>query len=350
MFSERQGGAVRMARKRVKSTSAPEREAPALGGEVVLYRLPDGTVELDVRLDGETVWLTQEQMSLLFGRERSVITKHVRNVFKEGELEEKSNVHFLHIAGSDKPVGFYNLDVVISVGYRVKSPRGTQFRIWATRTLREHLVRGYTLHHQRFERNARELEAALALVRRAAAGQALTTDQGRGLVDVIARYTQTFLWLQRYDEGLLAEPKGSAGGVLPSTHEARGAIARLKADLMARGEASELFGRERDDALAALLGNLDQSVMGAVAYPTVESKAAHLLYFVIKNHPFADGNKRIGSFLFVDFLNRNGRLIRNGEPVINDVGLAALALLVAESAPKDKDVMIRLVMNMLAGP
>jgi len=324
-------------------------QPPTPSGEVVWYRSPDGTVELDVRLDGETVWLTQEQMSVLFGRERSVITKHVRNVFKEGELDEASNVHFLHIAGSDRPVGFYNLDVVISVGYRVKSQRGTQFRIWATRTLREHLVRGYTLHRQRFERNARELEAALALVRKAAAGEALTTDQGCGLVDVIARYAQTFLWLRRYDEGLLAEPKGAPGGVLPTAQEARAAIARLKADLRARGEASDLFGRERDDALAALLGNLDQTALGAPAYPTVESKAAHLLYFVIKDHPFADGNKRIGSLLFVDFLNRNGRLFRDGEAVINDVGLAALALLVAESEAKSKDVMIRLIENMLAG-
>lgn len=317
---------------------------------MVLYRSPDGTVELDVRLDGETVWLTQEQMGRLFGRERSVITKHIRNVFKEGELDEESNVHFLHIAGSDKPVGFYNLDVIISVGYRVKSKRGTQFRIWATRTLREHLVRGYTLNRQRFERNAAELKAALDLVRKAAAGDALTTDQGRGLVDVIARYTQTFLLLQRYDEGLLTEPKGSPGGVLPTVHDARAAIARLKADLMQRGEASDLFGHEREEGLAALLGNLDQTVLGEPAYPSVESKGAHLLYFVIKNHPFADGNKRIGSFLFVDFLHRNGRLFRDGAVVINDVGLAALALLVAESAPKDKDVMIHLVMNMLVGP
>jgi prophage maintenance system killer protein len=247
-------------------------------------------------------------------------------------------------------VDHYNLDVIISVGYRVKSQRGTQFRIWATRTLREHLVRGYTLNRQRFEQNARELEAALTLVRKAAAGDALTTDQGRGLVDVIGRYTQTFLLLQRYDEGLLTEPKGSPGGVLPAVHEARAAIARLKADLIKRGEASDLFGREPADGLAALLGNLDQTVLGEPAYPTVEAKAAHLLYFVIKNHPFADGNKRIGSFLFVDFLNRNRRLFRDGEAVINDVGLAALALLVAESAASDKDLMIRLVMNMLAGP
>lgn len=187
-------------------------------------------------------------------------------------------------------------------------------------------------------------------MRKAAAGEALTANQGRGLVDVIARYTHTFLWLQRYDEGLLTAPAGSPGGVLPTLEEAQAAIARLKADLMARGEASELFGRERGDAFAALLGNLDQSVFGESAYPTVETKAAHLLYFVIKNHPFSDGNKRSGAFLFVDFLARNGRLLRDGVPVINDVGLAALALLVAESDPKAKDVMTRLIENMLALP
>jgi prophage maintenance system killer protein len=169
-------------------------------------------------------------------------------------------------------------------------------------------------------------------------------------VEVIARYTQTFLWLQRYDEGLLTTPPGSPGGVLPTPEEAQAAIARLKADLMARGEASDLFGRERGDAFAALLGNLEQTVFGEPAYPTVETKAAHLLYFVIKNHPFSDGNKRTGAFLFVDFLARNGRLLRGGEPVINDVGLAALALLVAESDAQNKDVMIRLIENMLAAP
>ncbi len=320
-------------------------------GEIVIYE--DGEARVEVRLDRETVWLTQEQMATLFGRERSVVSKHIRNVFADGELQREAVcAKFAHTAADGKTyqVEYYNLDVIISVGYRVKSKRGTQFRMWATRTLREHLVRGYTLNRQRFERNAAELEAALALVRKVAAGDALTTDQGRGLVDVIARYTQTFLLLQRYDEGLLTEPKGSPGGVLPTVREARAAIARLKADLVQRGEASDLFGREREEGLAALLGNLDQTVLGEPAYPSVESKAAHLLYFVIKNHPFADGNKRIGSFLFVDFLHRNGRLFRDGGAVINDVGLAALALLVAESAPKDKDMMIRLVMNMLAGP
>jgi prophage maintenance system killer protein len=316
--------------------------------QVVIYE--GGEARVEVRLDRESVWLTQEQMSALFHRERSVITKHIRNVFAEGELDEHSNVQNLHIAGSDKPVKFYNLDVIISVGYRVKSIQGTRFRQWATRVLREHLTCGFSLDRARFERNAAELEAALQLVKKAAAGEALTLDQGRGLVDVIGRYTQTFLWLQRYDEGLLAEPKGSPGGVLPALEEARAAIARLKANLMARGEASDLFGRERGDAFAALLGNLEQTVFGEPAYPTVETKAAHLLYFVIKNHPFSDGNKRTGAFLFVDFLARNGRLLRDGQPVINDVGLAALALLVAESDAKNKDVMIRLIENMLALP
>lgn len=325
------------------------------GGEIVLYEAPDGEVRVDVRLDHETVWLTQQQMAELFGRERSVVTKHIRSAFREGELDPVATcAKFAQVRSEgsrtvSREVEHYNLDVIISVGYRVKSLRGTQFRIWATRTLREHLVRGYTINRQRFEHNARELEATLALVRRAAAGE-LSTDQGRGLVDVIARYTQTFLLLQRYDEGLLVEPKGITGGTLPAVDEARAGIQALKHELVGRGEATDLFGREREDGLAALLGNLEQSVFGEPAYPTVEAKAAHLLYFTIKNHPFSDGNKRIGAFLLVGFLHRNGQLFRNGEPVINDVGLAALALLVAESAPKDKDVMIRLVMNMLAGP
>lgn len=326
------------------------------GGEVLVYEDPDGKVRVDVRLERDTVWLSLTQMAELFGRDKSVISRHLRNVFQSGELDRKAtvakNATVQREGGRQvvREIEYFNLDGILSVGYRVNSKRGTQFRIWATNTLREHLLRGFTINRQRFERNARELEAALALVRKAAASDALTTDQGRGLVDVIARYTRTFLLLQRYDEGLLVEPKGVAGGTPPTVSEARAAIDRLKRDLMAHGEATELFGLERADGLAALLGNLEQTAFGEPVYPTIESKAAHLLYFVIKNHPFADGNKRIGSFLFVDFLHRNGRLIRGGEAVINDVGLAALALLVAESAPRDKDVMICLVMNMLAEP
>ncbi|MBF0460740.1 MAG: virulence protein RhuM/Fic/DOC family protein [Magnetococcales bacterium] len=315
--------------------------------EITIYQAENGVVE--VQLGQNTVWLRQEQMGELFGRERSVITKHVRNVFAEGELVEEGNVQILHIAGSDKPVRFYSLDVIISVGYRVKSIQGTRFRQWATRILHEHMTQGYTLNRQRLEANACALEAALQLVKKATQSTELLTDTGRGLLNIVTRYAQTFLLLQRYDEGLLIEPPEQSGGLLPTLTQARVSLAQLKADLMARGEATDLFAQERGDAFAALLGNLDQTVFGAPAYPSVEAKAAHLLYFVIKNHPFTDGNKRSGAFLFVEFLHHNGRLLdTSGQPVINDIGLAALALLVAESDPVQKETMIHLIMNMLA--
>ena len=322
--------------------------------EIVIY--DGGEARVEVRVAHENVWLSLQQLADLFGRDKSVISRHLRNIFASGELDREATVAKNATVQREgdrevvRDIEYFNLDVIISVGYRVNSSRATRFRQWATRILREHLTQGYSLDRQRFEHNAAELEAALALVKKAAAGETLTAELGRGLVDVIARYTQTFLWLQRYDEGLLTAPAGSPGGVLPTLAEAHAAMARLKADLMARGEASDLFGRERGDAFAAILGNLEQTVFGEPAYPSVEAKAAHLLYFVIKNHPFSDGNKRSGAFLFVDFLARNGRLIRNGAPVINDVGLAALALLVAESDARNKDVMIRLIENMLALP
>lgn len=315
--------------------------------EITIYQTEQGGVE--VRVEQETVWLRQEQMSRLFGRERSVITKHLRNVFAEGELDEVGNVQNMHIAGSDKPVKFYNLDVIISVGYRVKSLQGTRFRQWATRILHDHLTQGYTLNRQRLEANAQALEATLQLAKKAAQSPMFAVDAGRGLVDIIARYTQTFLLLQRYDQGLLTEPHQQSGGVLPTVEEARRMLAALKTDLVGRSEATALFAQERGDGLAALLGNLEQTVFGESAYPSIEAKAAHLLYFVIKNHPFADGNKRSGAFLFVDFLNRNHRLFDNhGAPVFNDMGLAALALLVAESDPAQKETIIQLIMNMLS--
>ncbi len=318
--------------------------------DIAIYEAENGTVE--VRLEGDTVWLRQEQMTQLFGRERSVIAKHIKNVFAEEELAADSVcAKFAHTAtdGKTYQVEHYNLDVIISVGYRVKSAQGTRFRQWATSVLRQHLTQGYSINRQRLEANAQELEAALLLVRKIAQNPELPQDAGLGLLDVVTRYTRTFLLLQRYDEGLLTEPPQQAGGTLPSPTQARVALSLLKANLVSRGEATDLFARERGDGLNALLGNLDQSVFGEPAYPTVEAKASHLLYFVIKNHPFIDGNKRSGAYLFVDFLARNGRLLDGtGQPVINDVGLAALALLVAESDPDQKETMIRLVMNMLA--
>ncbi len=318
--------------------------------EIVIFESANGDIR--VQLEKETVWLSLDQMSLLFGRDKSTISRHVNNVFKDGELSRSAVVAKNATTAADGKiyqVEYFNLDVIISIGYRVKSQQGVQFRQWATKLLNQHLTQGYTLNQQRFEQNAEELEAALSLIRKAAASPDLLTETGRGLVEIVSRYTQTFLWLQRYDEGLLDEPQGQPGGTLPSFWEASESLEQLKKNLMEKGEATELFAKPRGDGLAALLGNLDQSVFGEPAYPSVQSKAAHLLYFVVKNHPFADGNKRSGAFLFVDFLRRNNHLLnKQGEPIINDTGLAALTLLVAESAPAQKETLIRLIMNMLA--
>ena len=319
---------------------------------IIIYEAAGQAVEVRLDANAQTVWLSLQQLADLFERDKSGISRHLNNIFKEGELERGAVVAKNATTAADGKtyqVEYFNLDVIISVGYRVNSSRATRFRQWATRILREHLSQGWTLNRQRFEANAQELEAALALLRKAAQSSALDLQSGRGLVDIASRYAETFLLLQRYDEGLLTEPAAQAGGVLPTYAQARAGLDGLKTELMARGEATELFARDRVDGLAALLGNLEQSVFGEPAYPSVEAKAAHLLYFVVKNHPFADGNKRSAAFLFVDFLHRNGRLFgQDGQAVINDVGLAALTLLVAESDPANKETMIRLVMNMLA--
>ncbi len=321
--------------------------------QVSIYSSESGSVE--VRLDGDTVWLSQAQMSDLFSKDVRTVNEHISNIYSEEELEKESTIRKFRIVRQEgkrqvnREIDHFNLDVIISVGYRVKSVEGTRFRQWATKVLREHLTKGYTINQHRFESNAQELEAALSLVRKVAANPDVTGPGARGLADIVSRYAQTFLLLQRYDEGLLTSPKVQDGGTLPTVDEAKSALAILKSDLVSKGEATDLFAREREEGLASLLGNLDQSVFGEPAYPSIESKAAHLIYFVIKNHPFSDGNKRSGAFLFVDFLNRNNRLIGpNGEPVINDIGLAALALLIAESDPSQKETMINLVMNMLS--
>ncbi len=316
---------------------------------IEIYQTQDGQTQVDVRFEQESVWLSIDDMVHLFQKSRSTVNEHILNIYKEKELEEETSMRKIGISDfSTKPTNLYNLDVIISVGYRVRSKQGTQFRIWATARLKDYLLKGYALNQKRLQQNAAELEQALALIQKTAASPELTLESGRGLVDIVSRYTQTFLWLQQYDEGLLGEPKGENGGALPSAIEARAALAALKQQLMARGEATDLFARERGDGLDALLGNLEQSVFGEPAYPSIESKAAHLLYFVVKNHPFSDGNKRSGAFLFVDFLHRNDRLLnRSGQAVINDTGLAALTLLVAESDPKQKETLIRLMMHML---
>ncbi|QJD60690.1 hypothetical protein HG264_18300 [Pseudomonas sp. gcc21] len=323
--------------------------------QIEIYQIDDNQVE--VQLYSDTLWVSQSQMAELFATSTDNISLHLKNIFSEQELDEPATTEDFSVVRQEgkrqvrRSLKHYNLDAIISVGYRVNSTQATRFRQWATRVLRQYLTHGYALSQTRFEKNAPELEQALKLIQKAAQSPELSGDAGRGLVDIVSRYTQTFLWLQRYDEGLLEEPDGESGGKLPSADEAMAALGELKQQLMARGEATALFAQVREAGLAGIFGNLDQSVFGEPAYPTVESKAAHLLYFVVKNHPFADGNKRSGAFLFVDFLHRNGRLLNtSGQPIINDTGLAALTLLVAESDPKQKETLIRLIMNMLSTP
>ena len=327
------------------------------GGEMVLYQAPDGEVQVDVRLEQETVWLTQHQMAALFGRERSVVAKHIGNAYREGELDAAATcAKFAQVQteGSrtvSREVDHYNLDVIISVGYRVKSPRGTQFRIWATRTLRDHLLRGYTLHDRRLaERGLGEIEQAVGLLARTLASHALVTSEGQAVLDVVRRYTRAWRLLLQYDEKRLpdrpAHPTPPAAAL--SVADAQAAVARLREDLAARGEAGALFGQERGDALAGILGAVEQTFGGEPLYPSTQARAAHILYFVIKDHPFGDGNKRIGTLLFLEYLRRNGLLLRaDGEPRLPDNAMVALALLIAESEPSQKDLMIRLVLNLL---
>lgn len=323
-------------------------------GKLIIYQ-PSAESDISVRLEGDTLWLTQRQLSEILDTSTDNVGLHLKNIYASGELAETATTEDFSVVQQEGPrsvsrkLKHYNLDAIISVGYRVNSKRGTQFRQWATGVLRDHLMQGWTLEKARFEHNAAELEAALTMIRKTARSPDLMVETGKGLIEIVSRYTQTFLLLQRYDEGLLTDPRGTTGGTMLSLDAARESIARLKADLISRGEASILFGIERDNTLAAIWGNLDQSVFGEPAYPTIERKAAHLLYFVIKDHPLSDGNKRTGAFLFVDFLNRNNALMRDGQPIINDIGLAALALLVAESAAMQKETMIRLIENMLVG-
>ena len=323
--------------------------------KVEIYESADGQAQIEIRLEHDTLWLSQAQLATLFEKDSDTIGLHLKNIYKEGELDPEATTEQSSVVRQEgnrqvrRNIRFYNLDAIISVGYRVNSKKGTQFRIWATQRLREYLVQGYTLNQERFDKNSSELQQALNLIRKTAQSPELKTDEGRGLVEIISRYTQTFLWLQRYDEGLLDNPAGEDGGILPSPTEAMAALTDLKAQLIDRGEATELFAKPRGDGLDSVLGNLEQTVFGEPAYPTIESKAAHLLYFMVKNHPFTDGNKRSGAFLFVDFLHRNNRLLNDkGDMVINNTGLAALTLLVAESDPNQKETLIKLIMNMLS--
>ncbi len=323
-------------------------------GEIIIYQAEDGQTAIDVRLQDETVWLTQDEMAKLFNRERTVITKHINNIFKTGELDEKSNVQKMHIAHSDRPIKYYNLDVIISIGYRVNSKRGTQFRIWATNVLRDHLVRGYTINEKRLQENKqrlKELNEAVELVEKAKATKALSASETAGLLTVITEYTRSWLLLHQYDSGTLSTKELHRTVRYRITEdEAKKAISQLRKNLVERKEASDLFGHERErGTLKGILVGIEQTFGGSELYPSIEEKAANLLYFLIKDHPFVDGNKRIASLLFIWFLEKNNMLSTlNGDRNINDNALVALTLLVAESNPKQKDVMVKLIINLIS--
>ena len=308
---------------------------------------------VEVRLDVETVWLTQGQMAELFDTSTDNISLHLKNIYKDNELEEVATAEDFSVVRLEgarevkRSLRHYHLDAIISVGYRVNSGRATRFRQWATRVLREHLSQGYSLNEHRLARRGlAELEQTVDLLGKTLIRQELVTDIGQEVVGLILSYAKTWRLLLDYDEDKLAVPPGAqpARGVL-GYDAARDALDALANELRERGEASELFARERSDGLAAILGNIEQTMFGEALYKTREERAAHLLYFVIKNHPFSDGNKRSGAFLFLLYLRQEGMPLP-----LDEKGLTALTLLIAESDPKAKDLMVKLVMNLLTIP
>ena len=338
-----------MTTDRQNMTVETERAQSGLG-EIILYQDSDGSTALDVRLQDETVWLSQAQMAELFERNKRTISEHIRNVFKEGELEEAAVVRKFRTAAADGKMyqtNFYNLDVIISVGYRVKSRRGTRFRIWATSVLKDHLVKGYSLNQKRLaEKGTKELQEVLSLLSRTLENHKLVNEEGKAVLDIVNRYAGTWRLLLQYDEDNLPAPgRKQAPKTVLSIDQARAAVSSLKHELAVRGEATDLFGQERGGGLSGIIGALYQTFGGKELYPSTEEKAAHLLYFTIKDHPFSDGNKRIGSFLFILFLRLNGMLDRIS---FDNKALVALALLTAASNPAQKDVLIRLIVNLLA--
>ena len=318
-------------------------------GEIVIYKTPQGP-QLDVKLKRQSVWLTQTQIAYLFNIERSVITKHANNIFKDKELTEKRNVQKMHIPHSDKPVKFYSLDLILSVGYRVNSQRATQFRIWATKTLKQHLIKGYTVNQKRLLQKNNELQQLQKTITflQEKSQHRLLTGQAKGILDLLTDYSKSLTLLEQYDKQRFPLIKGKGAKFILEYQQAQIVISQLKSQLQGKKEASELFGQENSAKFESIIKNLFQTFDGKELYRTIEEKAAHLLYLTIKDHPFNDGNKRIGSFLFIYFLDKNQYLDKvTGERKINDNALVSLALLIAVSEPKEKEIMIKIIINLL---
>ena len=324
-------------------------------GDVVIYQATDGKTNLEVNLHEETVWLSQSQMCHLFDKNKRTISEHLRNVFKEGELLENSVVRKFRTTAKDGKsyeINYYNLDVIISVGYRVKSRRGTQFRIWATHVLKDHLIKGYSINEKRLrEQNARlaELQQTVNLMGRVIQGRELAQEEATGLLNVITDYSYALSLLDQYDHQELKIRKTTRRKQFVITYEeARKAVDTLGERSRKKGQPVGLFGKEKDKSFRSSLGAIHQTFGGKELYPSIEEKGAHLLYFVVKNHSFVDGNKRIGAFLFVWFLDINGILyMKDGRKRIGDNALVALTLMIAESRPKDKDIITKVIVNLI---
>ncbi|OPY89674.1 MAG: Fic/DOC family protein [Syntrophus sp. PtaU1.Bin208] len=327
-------------------------------GEIVIYQTKSGKTALDVKLHKETVWLNLNQMAALFGRDKSVISRHINNIYREGELTLDSTVAKFATVEKEgsrtvkREVDFYNLDVIISIGYRVKSQRGTQFRIWATQVLKDHILKGYSLNEKRLREqtaNLFQLQKTIVLMQQVMEGRELVRDEATGLLQVIVDYSYALSLLDQYDHQQLKIGNTTKKIPFVLTYEtARRAIDKLGEQSKKEGQPIALFGREKDQSFKGSLGAIYQTFDGKEVYPSIEEKAAHLLYFVIKNHAFIDGNKRIGAFLFVWFLDANGILYTDdGRKRIGDNALVALTLMIAESCPEDKDIMTKVIVNLI---
>ena len=317
-----------------------------LNDKIIIYQSEDGKTQLDVKLEGETVWLSTKQMAELFDKEESNIRRHVNNVFKEAELTRENNVHFLHVNGIKKPVPYYTLDVIISVGYRVHSQRGVRFRQWANSVLKQYLVKGYAINENIRKHQIAELRQLIQVLGRTIQQQPTkTTDESNALFDVVVDYTYALDTLDNYDYQRLHIAKTTKEEPFHATYE----NAMHEIDMLRQKfGGSVLFGNEKDESFKSSIGQIYQTFDGTELYPSVEEKAAMLLYLVTKNHSFSDGNKRIAATLFLWFMNNNAILYRpDGTKRIADNTLVALTLMIAESKTEEKDIMVKVVVILI---
>ncbi|BAS49014.1 death-on-curing protein [Aggregatibacter actinomycetemcomitans NUM4039] len=316
-----------------------------MNNQIQIYTSQDGKVSLNVSFEKETVWLTQAQMAELFDKDVRTINEHIRNIYAENELEEDPTIRKFRIVRQEglrkvnRQIEHYNLDVIISVGYRVKSQQGVQFRQWATQTLKQYLVQGYALNDRRLQERGIEFEQVIGLLGQTLSNQSLLSDEGKAVLSVVQDYARSWSLLQAYDEQSLTANQHKQNNMVPLVlDDVLQAISQLKQALVEKGEATALFGQQRNSGLASAIATIEQGFGDTLFYPNVASRAANLLYFIIKNHPLTDGNKRTGSFLFLWYLRLNQHLLAKPvEQLINDNTLVALALLVAESLPEQKN-------------